>query len=397
VIKEGTGLFVERRGAVMPYEGKYAVRTADVFARVREGWSAVGLDPDAPYLPMRVELELTTKCGDSCPTCGMGALSLAAGRTLGDGQIGFLLDQFASIGLPSLAITGGEPFDAWRALLRLVEAARGRIDVSKLTTNGSWGTPRRCAPVFGRLERAGRLDSRLFVPLLMVSIGEQSTPLENVARIIHHAVTHYTSRDLNIGVSSLADPAAREHRADDLIRCYEAAYGTFPHDRVHSTLRVYLVNDRLTGQAPVHRPGHTTVERWMDACFDCFAPTVGAYVLPTSLMKQNGDWYSCAAFNVPEKLAFGNLLREPARRVLERVNASAYVRRVRDGGGLAGLHRTVPRAFTTGTACTSFCDSCALLIDEHDRVTGETTGHRAGPVVAPEALFSRASAPEGGR
>ncbi|WP_328913141.1 MULTISPECIES: hypothetical protein [unclassified Streptomyces] len=396
MIKEGTGLYVEGH-PVKPFHGKYAVKTPDVFTLARERWAAAGLDPDAPYLPMRVELELTTKCDDSCPSCGMGALPLDQGRTLTDGRIGFLLDQFESIGLPSIAITGGEPFTAWRALLRMVASARGRIDISKLTTNGSWGTERRCAPVFGRLERAGWLDSRLFVPLLMLSIGEQTTPLEYVARILHHAVTHYTEHQLNVAVSSLADPATREHRLDALVRVYEAAYGNFPHDRVHSTMRVYLVNERLDEQAPVHRPGHTTIERWMDNCFDCFAPTVGAYVLPTSLLKQNGDWYSCAAFNVPERLAFGNLLREPARRVLERVNSSAYVKRVRDGGGLAGLHDIVPRDFTSGTTCTSFCDSCSLLIDQHDRATGETTGHRAVPVVPAAALFARPAAGRGVR
>jgi hypothetical protein len=250
VIKKGTSLFVEGRGPVEPFQGKYAVKTSNVFNLARAGWAAAGLDPDAPYLPMRIELELTTKCNDSCPSCGMGALPLTEGRTLTDLQIGFLLDQFESIGLPSLAITGGEPFTAWRALLRMVASARGRIDISKLTTNGAWGTDRRCGPVFGRLEKAGFLNSRLFVPLLMVSIGEQTTPLENIARILRHAVTHYTDRELNVAVSSLADPATREHRVDDLIDVYEAAYGAFPHDRVHSTVRVYLENQRLDGQAP---------------------------------------------------------------------------------------------------------------------------------------------------
>lgn len=390
MIKEGTGLYVDR-SPVVPFHGKYAVKTEEVFGAVRARWRAAGLDPDLPYLPMRVELELTTKCNDSCPSCGMGAQPLDRGRTLTGGQIRFLLDQFESIGLPSLAITGGEPFTAWRALLQLVSSARGRMDISKLTTNGVWGTDRRCAPVFGRLEKAGFLDSKLFVPLLMLSIGEQTTPLEYVARILHHAVTHYSDRELNLAVSSLADPATREHKVDDLIREYEQRFGEFPHDRVHSTMRVYLTNERLDDQAPVHRPGHTTVERWMNSCFDCFTPTVGAYILPTSLMKQNGDWYSCAAFNVPEKLAFGNLLREPAQRVLARVNASAYVRRVRDGHGLSGLHGVVPKEFIAQTTSTSFCDSCALLIDQHDRVTGERTGHCSRASFIPAStLFNRA-------
>jgi hypothetical protein len=52
-------------------------------------------------------------------------------------------------------------------------------------------------------------------------------------------------------VSSLADPASRTHKVGDLIRAYEKLYGDFPHDRVHSTMRVYLDNDRLAAGAPV--------------------------------------------------------------------------------------------------------------------------------------------------
>ncbi|MFE5842071.1 radical SAM protein [Streptomyces niveus] len=397
MIKEGLYEFVEGAGPVEPFLGKYAVKTPQIFERVREGWARVGLDPSSVYLPMRVEMELTTKCNDTCGHCGMGALPLAEGRTLTDKQIRYLLDQFESIALPSLAITGGEPFTAWRALLATIEGARERrIDISKLTTNGAWGTPGRCGPVFERLEKAGFLDSRLFVPLLMLSIGEQSTPLEHVARILRHAVSSYTGRELNVAVSSLADPADREHRLDQLITVYESAYGEFPHDRVHSTMRVYLTNDRLDGQEEVRRPGHTPVSKWMDRCFDCFAPTVGAYVLPTSLLKQSGDWYTCAAFNVPEKLAFGNLLRERARDVIGYANRSAYVAKVRQGRGLKALHDVVPRSFTETTGCTSFCDSCTLLIDRFDEATGETTGRSAPvPLIPVAALLSRANSPTG--
>ncbi|GAA2344838.1 radical SAM protein [Streptomyces violaceusniger] len=398
MIKEGSHLFVEGHGPVDPYLGKYAVKTPRIWEEVRAGWARAGLDPAAPYLPMRIEMELTTKCDDACPSCGMGALPLAEGRTLTDGQIRFLLDQFVSIGLPSLAITGGEPFTAWRALLSLLAGARERgIDISKLTSNGSWGTERRCGPVFDRLEKAGFLDSRLFVPLLMLSIGEQTIPLERIARILHHAVTHYTDRELNVALSSLADPATREHKVDPLIALYEQRYGSFPHDRVHSTMRVYLPNERLTDQAAIDRPGLTPVSRWMNRCFDCFAPTVGAYVLPTSLLKQDGCWYTCAAFNVPEKLAMGNLLRERARDVIARANSSAYVARVRAGGGLKALHEVVPRSVTDTTPGTSFCGSCAWLIDRHDEITGEETGHSSGPVIPVAALLSRPGTAEGAR
>ncbi|MFF3669083.1 4Fe-4S cluster-binding domain-containing protein [Microtetraspora malaysiensis] len=397
MIKEGTATYVDGQGPVIPFTGKYAVKDARVFDLIRAGWDRAGL-ADAPYRPLRIEFELTTKCNDTCPSCGMGALSLQAGRSLTDGQLDHLVSEFESIALPSVAITGGEPFVATRALLRFMDRARGTVDISKLTTNGVWGSERRCGPTFDRLVAHGLLDNRLFVPLLMVSIGEQTTPLDRVCRIIHHVVTEFSHRELNIAVSSLADPADREHKIYPLMRLYEETYGGFPHDRVHSTMRVYLENERLEDQALIHRPGRTSVAKWMDHCYDCFAPTVGAYVLPTALLKASGDLYACAAFNVPEKLRFGNIFAEPLREVIARTNRSSYVATVREGGGLKALHRVIPRAETEKMTCGSFCGSCSLLIDAYEQRTGERgPGGPALPMVNADTLWSRLAATRAGR
>lgn len=383
MIKEGTGLFVVGRGKVIPYTGKYAVKAADVFDQIEAGFARVGLARTAAaYRPLRVEFELTTRCNDSCPSCGMGAMPMRDGVTLSDVDLDRLVGEFASIALPSVAVTGGEPFAAMRALRRAIAACQGAgIDISKLTSNGWWGSGKRCGPTFDALEEAGWLGNRLFVPLLMLSVGEQTVPLARVARIIHHLVRRYSGYEAGIAVSSLADPAARRHRVYDLIETYEREYGDFPHDRVHSTMRVYLNNARLEGQRKADRPGQTSLERWMDRCFDCFAPTVGAYVLPTALVKASGCFYTCAAFNVPEKLAFGNVLAEPLKVIVERAAASGYVQTVRAGGGLRGLHDIVPARFTRSACAPSFCDACARLIDKHDEVTGQATGAR--PAAAP--------------
>ncbi|MFC4562366.1 SPASM domain-containing protein [Nocardiopsis mangrovi] len=221
------------------------------------------------------------------------------------------------------------------------------VDVSKLTTNGVWASSdRACGRMFDRLTGAGLLENRLFVPLVMVSIREQTTPLDDVARIIRHVTREFTDREVNVCVSSLADPATREHRVYRLIELYEDAYGEFPHDRVHSTMRVHLPNERLDGQATIDRPGHTPISAWMRRCYDCFAPTVGPYVLPTSLVKQDGDFYSCAAFDVPENLRFGNVFTQPLREIIHATNQSAYVRRLRTVADLTAAvwERTDPTA-----------------------------------------------------
>ncbi|MGV9557566.1 radical SAM protein [Streptomyces sp. NPDC003401] len=369
MIKEGAHTYIDGQGPVVPYTGKYAVKLDNPFAVIRDRWDAAGIT--GAYRPLRVEFELTDRCNDTCKSCGMGAKPVSEGVTLSDAQLHRLVSEFADVGLSSVAITGGEPFVSSRALYRFMELARGTVDIGKLTTNGIWGTEKGTPHVFERLAASGFLDSRIFVPLLMVSIGEQTTPLDRIARIIRHATTEFTDRELNVAVSSLADPADRKHRVYELLRIYGELYGDFPHDRVHSTMRVYLENERLEDQAPINRPGSTTVTRWMGACYDCFAPTVGTYVLPCALMKVSGELYSCAAFNVPEKLGFGNVLREPFREILARANSSAYVRTVRAGHGLKGVGEVVPPAVTDRMTCGSFCGSCKLLIDKFEEATGE--------------------------
>ncbi len=76
MVKEGTGLFIAGYGEVIPYTGKYAVRTAGVFGEIEAGFARAGLAQAAvAYRPLRVEFELTTRCNDTCPSCGMGAMT----------------------------------------------------------------------------------------------------------------------------------------------------------------------------------------------------------------------------------------------------------------------------------------------------------------------------------
>ncbi|WP_432092606.1 4Fe-4S cluster-binding domain-containing protein [Streptomyces sp. bgisy100] len=394
MIKEGQYTYVEGSGrAVVPYTGKYAVKVPNCFEMIRAGWEAVALPVALPYNPLRVEFEITDGCNDTCSSCGMGAKPLSEGTTLTTAQLDSLVAEFEDVGLPSYAVTGGEPFTAMDALLHVIRRARGTVDLGKLTTNGIWGGEETTARRFDQLVSAGLLDNRIFVPVLMLSVGEQTTPLERVARIIYYTVTQFTDRELNIAVSSLDDPSLREHQQlFKLLDVYQKMYGQFPHDRVHSTMRVYLENDRLKSQAPIHRPGSTSVTRWMASCYDCFAPTVGTYVLPHALMKVSGDLYSCAAFNVPEKLRFGNLLEENFRTILDRVNATQYVRTIRDGGGLAGVDSIVPKETTDQMTCGSFCGSCALLIDKVEGLTGERIGLPNLPTIPVSSLFRQQEA-----
>jgi hypothetical protein len=103
VIREGLYLFKRGGEPVVPFKGKYAVKVPDVFERI----AAMSQVPaEWRYQLLRVEFELTTKCNDTCPHCGMGALPISKGHTLSFEQIDHLAQEFRSVGLPSVAITG---------------------------------------------------------------------------------------------------------------------------------------------------------------------------------------------------------------------------------------------------------------------------------------------------
>jgi hypothetical protein len=147
-------------------------------------------------------------------------------------------------------------------------------------------------------------------------------------------------------------------------------YGAFPEELVHSTLRTYLANERLTEQASLPTVRRTSVTKWMGHCYECFTPTVGAYVLPTALLKFSGEFYSCAAFNVPQKLSFGNIYHDGLHGILARANGNRYVQIVKEGGGLRALTEYVPREVTDRVMEDSYCDSCRVLIDEFEIAHG---------------------------
>lgn len=371
MIREGLYEYIQGRDEVVPFKGKYAARSKTVFEDVEANFN---VPSNWRYKPLRVEFELTTKCNDTCGHCGMGALSVADGKTMTDAHIERLVSEFVDVGLPSVAITGGEPFIAMRSMLRTMNAMRGKIDISKLTTNGYWGTSKGCARTFERLIDAGLMENRFFVPLMLLSIGEQTTPLENICRIIHHIVENFTPDQLQVGVSSLKT-RGEQHKVPELKSLYQQMYGDFPEDYVHSTMRIYLENSRLEDQDALVPENRTSVSRWMKGCYACFAPTVGAYILPTALLKYDGTFYSCAAFNVPEKLGFGNVFEDSFRNILARINGDRYVNIVAEGDGLKALGSHIPKEVTDNSFEDSYCDSCTFLIDEFDERSGGTTGY----------------------
>jgi MoaA/NifB/PqqE/SkfB family radical SAM enzyme len=377
VIREGAHNFVQGKTPVEPFQGKYAAKVPDFFERLN-------LDERYPsewaFKPLRVEVEITSQCNDVCSHCGMGALAIGEGVSLSHAQIDQLVTELSECRVPAIAITGGEPLLNRRSICYLIsQCVEHDIEISKITTNGFWGTEGVCERVFKSFAEAGLFENSLFVPTIMLSIGEQSIPLERVATVVHHATTHYTAEQLTVAISSLKQGGGK-HRIPELIATYQSMFGPFPHDRVHSTLRRYVVNRDLDNHPIPQVDAPLTVEDWMELSYDCFTPTIGTYVLSTALMKVSGDIYTCACFNVPKHLLMGNVFQDGLKAALLKANASSYVQIVaRDG--LAGHLASLP-SHIREKKCGHYCDACGIAGRYLESVQAGATAPAPVPALA---------------
>lgn len=342
MIKEGEFKFVFNKSQVIPYKGKYPVKKASFF-------SDVGAD-ETPYKPLRIELELTNQCNDSCEHCGMHAKKV--GEALTHEQIDHVVDQLAASSIPGIAITGGEPFLAREELGYLISTAQKRgVDIAKITSNAFWGKDD-CSKTIDPLIEAGILNNRHFVPTFMFSIGEQTTPLPKVAKAFRYMSERFSEQQVSLALSSLKFPGEKD-KTTEFVEVYEGLYGSFPHDRIHLTERTYNNTDET-----VH---FRSVRDWISESYDCFTPTVGAYVIPTALLKVNGDVLSCACFNTPEQLRLGNIYEKDLASILQETNERKFIQTVRKEGLKGFFPELSEDVLNTGAG--DYCGSCAHVLD----------------------------------
>ena len=230
--------------SVIPYKGKHAVKVSDFFDRVQSQQRDT-LPSDWTYRPLKLEVEITDGCNQSCPHCGMSAKTTVDCTNLRRDILMSIPRQLKSLGIPGISITGGEPFTALPALLDLISECRGNVDVVKLTTNAYWAQTYEAAlHHLNLLANHGFLITRYFRPVLMISVGEQQVPLTSVANAINAAKNLFDDRALALCISSLAFRSG-ENRLVELEQCYEEMFNDkFPWDRVFLTQRAYIAAGR---------------------------------------------------------------------------------------------------------------------------------------------------------
>lgn len=340
---------------IIPYRGKFAVKTRDFYKKIQQ-MQKDRMESTWLYKPLRFEVEITNECNIKCEHCGMNAVQSGAGIILSDELMHQIPIELHQVGIPSISITGGEPFLYFSKLCDLIqECTKSAVDICKITTNGYWGE--KPEEYFKKLKNAGFFKNKYFVPLIMFSIGENSVPFETIANIFKYVDTNFSPQEVNLCVSSMKEKG-KNSLIDQFINTYEQLFGTFPEDRIYLTERVYL-NSKYNPTKAIRV--EMDIRSYANDCYMCFWPTVGAYVLPTLFMKASGDCYSCAAFNVPDELYFGNIHNMSIWQILSEANNNRYVRLIAENG-LKGFYKFIDKNVLEETTANDYCDACKKLI-----------------------------------
>ena len=343
-------MFVE----VQAYTGKYAVQNPDFFRCVAADQSGK-MENSWKYRPINAEIEITNKCNQHCPHCGMASNGMN-GSSYSSQELMKIAESFYRNGITSVSITGGEPFIEFDRMTDFISACKGKVDICKITTNGFWGN--RAGQYFQRLEKAGLFCNRYFVPCFMISIGEQTTPIEDSCAILHYAIENYTSKEITLCISSMSEFGGVS-RTGKLIEIYRALYGDFPENRVFLTENYYRNAEKMENAAkPV--TGRKVVD-YMHTPVKCFEHMIGRYVHPRMLIKADGQVQTCACFNPPKELIMGNIREMELREILKRINQNVFVSIIAENG-LQQFSRYLPESLYSDLFCENECDACRILI-----------------------------------
>lgn len=358
-------------GEPEPGRGKHAVIPEGFFAGV-DALQAGRMPAEWRWRPLVLEFEITSACNQSCPSCGMAAGTPGApgipkipgtpgipetpsgGLSMPEEILDRVAEGVESLGIPGVSITGGEPLLDIGALCDAVSRLTKTASISKVATNGWWLG--RADAVMDRLEEAGLFAGRWFTPTLMISIGEQSTPLSVVADGLDRLVRRYGRTDLTICLSSLSQRGGADP-SEALARAFEERHGAFPHDRVMLTRRFYVQAGRADAPAKRDVPMAKLLKDK-----HCFERTVGAHVVPRPLVKASGKTFACAVFNVPERLSIGDLAREDLRAAFARANADPAIRRIQEKG-FGSFAAEVDPGELAGARADNFHEACGWLLE----------------------------------
>lgn len=342
---------------VNPTIGKYASKKKSFYDDVKK-WQLDKYIGKLDIRPIQFTFEITNKCNCNCKDCGMAANRIKTVRTVvEESELNQLVDDLTTLGIPAFAITGGEPFLAFDKMCSMINYSQGKVDVSKIISNGFWG--KNVEYYFKKLEENGLFENQFFVPSLQLSIGQQTVPLEYICNIIHYVSNHYNMEQLNIGIIHTREAGLKTSKLLQLYKTYIRIYGEFPKNRVYLTDSYYVnSNPMATEKIEVEAE---SVYNQIALCDNKFCQEIGTFVSPKIFMKCNGDCYPCEVFNLHENMYLGNYFKDGLKIILENYNTNKYIRFIKDYGTV-GFKKVIPRKILEEQQCETPCYACEFCI-----------------------------------
>ncbi len=174
---------------------------------------------------------------------------------------------------------------------------------------------------------------------MMLSIGEQTIPLEFITHAIQAIQQLFDSKTLSICISSL-NQRTGPNRLQELERAYNVITGkAFPWESIFLTERSYVSAGRAASDPRMPRRQIPILQLCKDR--GCFYPTVGAVVVPTPLIKTDGRVYACSVFGMPDELLLGNIFQTPLVELLHGANSNRYISLLAQGS-LPAVAKGIP-------------------------------------------------------
>lgn len=337
--------------------GKYSSKKQSFYSDIKK-WQMDRRIKNFDIRPIQFTFEITNKCNCNCKDCGMAANRIETPRTIiEENELIKIVDDLDAIGIPSLAITGGEPFLAFDKMCSMINYSRGKIDIVKIISNGFWG--KNAEYYFQKLEENGFFENKFFIPTMQISIGEQTIPYDYICNIINYVATHYKRTELNLGIIHTRENGLKESKLSILYKAYTNKYGSFPKNRVFLTDSYYVNSNPLaTEKLDVITD---SIYNEVAQCDNTFKQEIGTFVSPKIFMKCNGDCYPCEVFNLHKNMYLGNYFENGLEEIMKNYCNNKYIRFIKDYGTI-GFRDVIPKRILESSECETPCSACEFCI-----------------------------------
>lgn len=288
-------------------EKMYTAKNEDFLEQLNDYFKDKPIN-DYEIKPIQFTMEITNMCTCNCYDCGMDANRVPKKR-LNNSEYKYIFDEISKFGIPSVAITGGEPFMEFNEFCEIFN--NYDLDLIKIVSNGYWGKD--ANTILPKIELFAK-KNQFFNLVLLISLGEQTVPVEVIENIFLLAENNtYT---LNLGISNTRFIDQDYSNLEKFIDFYIDKNGHFPNEKFYLTDSYYILKKGKNMQlCPDELP----------ICNKNFDINLGESVSPKIFMKVNGDCYPCEVFQINDQFYLGNIFEIGIENIVKNYNTNKYI------------------------------------------------------------------------